>query len=73
MFVSNGTPAPACQADPHETYLSNDGTVVVPSMNYTTADLTSVGGSANACVQNYMLFEFNATTGETIFSWNPMD
>lgn len=59
-----------CQADLHEAYISDTGTILVTAYNLTQADLTSVGGAADGWVLDGLVFEIDIKTQDILFSWS---
>lgn len=62
-----------CQADLHESYVTERGSIVVSAYNLTQADLTAVGGPADGWVWDSLFFDVDIKTGKTLFSWSALD
>jgi hypothetical protein len=59
-----------CQADLHESFLTDRGTLIVTAYNYTQADLTSVGGPVDGWIYDSLFFEIDIKTQHILFSWS---
>ncbi|KAE9373137.1 hypothetical protein N431DRAFT_338480 [Stipitochalara longipes BDJ] len=59
-----------CQADLHESFLTDRGTLIVTAYNFTQADLTSVGGPTNGWIYDSLFFEIDIRTQHILFSWS---
>lgn len=68
-----GTVRYECQADLHESFTTDRGTLIVTAYNYTQADLTSVGGPADGWVYDGLFFEIDIKTQEILFSWSALE
>ena len=62
----------SCDADVHESYITDYGTILVTAYNITTADLTSVGGPKNGYVYDSLLVEIDLRTKDVLFVWSPL-
>jgi hypothetical protein len=60
-------------ADGHEFLITPQNTALILSYTTTTADLTSIGGSANQTVINGVVQEIDIATGQVLFQWNSED
>jgi Arylsulfotransferase (ASST) len=60
-------------ADGHEFLITPWNTALILSYTTTTADLTSIGGSADQTVINGVVQEINIATGQVLFQWNSED
>lgn len=69
--VTNGSSG-LCQADLHEQYLTDRGTLLVTAYNITQTDLTSVGGASDGWILDSLFFELDLETSETLFSWSAL-
>lgn len=61
-----------CDADVHESYITDYGTILLTAYNVTNADLTSIGGPKNGYVYDTLAFEVDIRTGDVLFSWSPL-
>ena len=61
-----------CVADVHESNITPRNTILVTVYNYSTADLSSIGGPKNGWVLDSMAAEVNISSGEVLFSWSPL-
>jgi hypothetical protein len=59
--------------DGHEFLITPQNTALVLSYDVTTADLTSIGGSADQSVIDGVVQEIDIKTGKVLFSWNSAD
>ncbi|KAF2149730.1 hypothetical protein K461DRAFT_314839 [Myriangium duriaei CBS 260.36] len=62
-----------CDADVHESYITEAGTVLVTAYNVTNADLTSVGGPQQGYVFDTLIVEIDVRTSEVLFLWSPLE
>jgi len=62
-----------CYHDQHESYLTNQGTIITSAYNTTQADLTSIGGPKNGWILDGIFHEINITTNEVLFTWRSSD
>jgi len=58
-----------CYHDQHESFLTDQGTIITTAYNTTEADLTSVGGPANGWILDGMFHEIDVRTGEVLFTF----
>lgn len=59
--------------DIHEHQITKRGSVLTTIYNYERANLSTVGGRADAWIINSRVVEFGLWTGEVLFEWNPLD
>lgn len=59
-----------CQADLHESYVTDRGSILVTAYNITQADLTSINGPADGWIYDCLVFEIDIKTQEILFSWS---
>ncbi|KAH8670351.1 ASST-domain-containing protein [Tricladium varicosporioides] len=62
-----------CQADLHESYVTERGSLLVSAYNITIADLTPMGGPKEGYVYDGMFFEIDIKTQEILFSWSALE
>lgn len=62
-----------CQADLHESYLTDRNTLLVSAYNATQTDLTAVNGTADGWVFDCLFFEIDPKTGEVLFRWSALE
>jgi Arylsulfotransferase (ASST) len=60
-------------ADGHEFLITPWNTALILSYTTATADLTSIGGSADQTVINGVVQEMDIATGKVLFQWNSAD
>jgi Arylsulfotransferase (ASST) len=72
-LVTDGTTNIECQADLHESYVTDRGSLLVTGYNITQADLTSVNGSSQGWVYDSLFFEIDIKTKEVLFSWSALE
>lgn len=63
-------PRPVCQFDAHEQAITERNTLLVTGYNYTTADLSSIGGPKDGYILDSHFFEIDIATQEILFSWD---
>ncbi|KAF6838517.1 hypothetical protein CMUS01_04592 [Colletotrichum musicola] len=59
--------------DMHEDLITPEGTMFVPAINITQADLTSVGGPAEGWIADSLFFEVDVETSDILFQWSHLD
>lgn len=59
-----------CQADLHESYVTERGSLLVTAYNITQADLTSINGPVDGWIYDCLVFEIDLKTQNIIFSWS---
>ncbi|KAF2096208.1 hypothetical protein NA57DRAFT_78976 [Rhizodiscina lignyota] len=62
----------SCKADIHESYITEQNTILVTAYNITTTDLTSVGGPKKGYVYDSLAVEVDVKTGEVLWTWSPV-
>lgn len=62
-----------CQADLHESYLTDRNTLIISAYNATQTDLTAVNGTADGWVFDCLFFELDPKTGEILFRWSALE
>ncbi|KAJ5658855.1 uncharacterized protein N7484_002504 [Penicillium longicatenatum] len=71
LTLPPGTSAP-CQADVHESLITEDNTILITAYNTTNADLRDLGGSEDGWVLDSLVLEIDLHTSEILFSWSPL-
>lgn len=59
----------SCEADLHESYITDRNTILVTAYNATTADLSAVNGSANGWIFDCQFYELDIN-GKVLFKWS---
>lgn len=72
-FVTSDGTSYDCYNDLHESFITDQGTMLVTAVNATTADLTSVGGPSDGWIWDTMFYEIDIKTHETVFKWSPYE
>ena len=62
-----------CEADLHESHVTDRNTLLVTAYNVTTADLTSVGGSEHGWVYDCLFLEIDPKDSTVLFRWSALD
>ena len=62
-----------CYLDQHESYLTDQGTVIASAYNVTQKDLTSVGGPSNGWIFDSLFYEIDVVTQKVLFRWRSLD
>lgn len=62
-----------CYLDMHESYLTDQGTIIASAYNVTQKDLTSVGGPSNGWIFDSLFYEIDLVTEEVLFRWRSLD
>ena len=63
----------ACQADFHESFVTDRNTLLVTAYNATQTDLTSIGGPSNGWVFDCLFFELDPKNGRILFRWSALE
>ena len=71
-LAADGPTRAECQADIHESYITDRGSLLVTAYNATETDLTSVNGPAQGWIYDCLVFEIDIRTKEVIFSWSAL-
>jgi hypothetical protein len=72
LYTVNNTALGSCQADLHESYVTDYGSILVTAYNATKADLTAVGGAADGWVWDCLFYEIDIKTRKQLFSWSAL-
>jgi hypothetical protein len=72
-FVTSDDEEPECYADLHESFITDQGTILVTAVNMTQADLISVGGLVDGWILDNWIFEIDIKTNEIVFSWSALE
>lgn len=62
-----------CEADLHESFVTDRGTLLVTAYNVTQADLSSLGGPTDGWIFDCLFFELNPTDGDILFRWSAIE
>lgn len=62
-----------CQADLHESYVTNRNTIIVTAYNATPADLSSLGGPSDGWIFDCLFYEIEPRSGNIIFQWSAFE
>ena len=63
----------ACQADFHESFVTDRNTLLVTAYNVTETDLSSIGGPARGWVFDCLFFELDPRNGDILFRWSALE
>ena len=63
----------ACEADFHESFLTDRNTLLVTAYNVTETDLSSIGGSSHGWVFDCLFFELDPKTSDILFRWSALE
>jgi hypothetical protein len=61
-----------CDADVHESTITEDNTILLTAYNTSQADLTSLGGPSDGWVYDSIAVELDLRTKEPVFIWSPL-
>ncbi|CAL5867109.1 uncharacterized protein PFLUO_LOCUS1321 [Penicillium psychrofluorescens] len=61
-----------CDADVHESFITDDNTILLTAYNVSRADLSSLGGPSDGWVYDSIAVEVDLETNEVVFSWSPL-
>ena len=62
-----------CEADLHESFITDRGTLLVTAYNVTQTDLSSIGGPTNGWIGNSLFFELDPKDGKILFQWSAIE
>ena len=62
-----------CQADFHESFITDRDTLLVTAYNATEADLSLIGGPSNGWVFDCLFFELDPKNGDILFRWSALE
>ena len=62
-----------CQADFHESFVTDRNTLIVTAYNVTETDLSSIGGPVKGWVFDCLFFELDPKTGDILFRWSALE
>ena len=62
-----------CEADLHESFVTDRNTLLVTAYNVTKTDLSSVGGPSNGWVYDCLFFELDPKNGSILFRWSALE
>jgi hypothetical protein len=71
-LAADGPIRAECQADLHESYITDRGSLLVTAYNTTQADLTSINGPADGWIYDCLVFEIDIKTKKVLFSWSAL-
>ena len=72
-LVTPGNVRYPCEADIHESFLTDRDTLLVTAYNVTQTDLTSIGGPADGWVFDSLFFELDPRNGDILFRWSALE
>ena len=72
-LLTPGNDTYPCQADFHESLVTDRYTLLVTAYNATEADLSSIGGPSSGWVFDSLFFELDPRTGNILFRWNALE
>lgn len=67
-----GTEGP-CEADLHESFITDRDTIIVTAYNATPADLSALGGSTDGWVFDCLFYEIEPRNGTILFNWSALE
>ena len=62
-----------CQADFHESFITERNTLLVTAYNVTQTDLSSIGGPVEGWVFDCLFFELDPKNGDILFRWSALE
>lgn len=72
LNVAGGGPYP-CEADIHESFITDRNTILISAYNATPADLTVIGGPSAGWVWDSQFYEVDPFTGKVLFRWSSFE
>ncbi|OAR02358.1 hypothetical protein LLEC1_02452 [Akanthomyces lecanii] len=71
-FSLNGASDAKCQADLHESYVTDRGSVLVTAYNLTQADLSDINGPEQGWIYDCLIYEIDIETQNILFKWSAL-
>ena len=62
-----------CEADFHESFVTDRNTLLVTAYNVTETDLSSIGGPSKGWVFDCLFFELDPKSGDILFRWSALE
>ena len=62
-----------CEADFHESFVTDRNTLLVTAYNVTNTDLSSIGGPSSGWVFDCLFFELDPRNGSILFRWSALE
>ncbi|KAL8947805.1 MAG: hypothetical protein Q9222_005953 [Ikaeria aurantiellina] len=62
-----------CEADLHESFVTDRDTLLISAYNATPTDLSAIGGPEDGWVFDCLMLELEPTTGEVLFRWSAIE
>ncbi|KAK4691067.1 hypothetical protein P7C71_g5856, partial [Lecanoromycetidae sp. Uapishka_2] len=62
-----------CEADLHESFVTDRNTILVTAYNVTETDLSAIGGPKNGWIFDCLFFELDPANGNIIFRWSAIE
>ena len=62
-----------CEADLHESFVTDRNTILISAYNATRADLSSLGGPRDGWVFDCLFFEIDPEDGSALFKWSSLE
>ncbi|KAL8936650.1 MAG: hypothetical protein Q9216_004819 [Gyalolechia sp. 2 TL-2023] len=69
LVIPGGKTYP-CEADFHESFLTDNDTIVLTAYNATPADLSAIGGSKDGWIYDNLILEIEPESEEILFRWS---
>ena len=63
----------SCEADFHESHVTERNTLLITAYNVTTADLTSLGGPKHGWIYDCLFVEIDPKDSTVVFRWSALD
>ena len=72
LVTPDGTQCP-CEADLHESFVTDRNTILVTAYNATPADLSSIGGPKDGWIFDCLFYEIEPRSGKILFHWSAIE
>ena len=72
LVTPDGTRYP-CEADLHESYVTDRNTILVTAYNATPTDLSSIGGPKDGWIFDCLFYEIEPKSGNVLFHWSAIE
>lgn len=71
-LLTDGATEAKCQADLHESFVTERGSVLVTAYNITQVDLSGIGGSEQGWIYDCLILEIDIATQDVLFTWSAL-
>ena len=72
-LVTTESTQPSCEADVHESFVTDRNTILVSAYNATPTDLSSIGGPKDGWIWDCLFYEIEPKSGNVLFHWSAIE